>query len=330
MLKQLLVKLVIPVADALLSPLTIITALYMKLIRRVGVYRMTISRAIFNRVGVFPIRDHYYEPLFNPTRLRKPLSEARALPGINWNAEGQLALLAQFAYNEELLRFPRHKTEARQFYYSNDNFGAGDAECLYNMVRRHKPKRIVEIGSGFSTLLAYAAILENKKEQADYSCEHICIEPYEMGWLEGLDGVKIVRQIVEEVDLELYRSLEENDILFIDSSHVIRPQGDVLCEYLEILPILNSGVLVHIHDIFSPRDYPREWVIDQVKFWNEQYLLEAFLSCNQSFEVVCAVNFLKYNYPGKLAEKCPVFAKNPDSYEPGSFWIRKVAGAGCK
>ena len=100
-----------------------------------------------------------------------------------------------------------------------------------------------------------------------------------MGWLNDVSGIEVLRQRVEQMDKQLFLELEENDILFIDSSHMIRPQGDVLCEYLEILPTLRPGVLVHIHDIFTPRDYPDEWLIDEVKLWNEQYLLEAFLSC---------------------------------------------------
>ena len=117
-----------------------------------------------------------------------------------------------------------------------------------------------------------------------------------------------------------FSSHEANDILFIDSSHMIRPQGDVLFEFLEILPVLKPGVLVHIHDIFSPRDYPKEWVVDKHCMWNEQYLLEAFLSFNSQFRILGAVNFLKHNHGKALESKCPNSAKLPDD-EPGSFWI---------
>jgi len=126
------------------------------------------------------------------------------------------------------------------------------------------------------------------------------------------------------MDKQLFLELGENDILFIDSSHVIRPQGDVLCEYLEILPTLRSGVLVHIHDIFTPRDYLDQWLIDEVKLWNEQYLLEAFLSCNFEFEIIAALNFLKHRHPAELAAKFPMLGENIAHCEPGSFWIRKV------
>jgi hypothetical protein len=123
--------------------------------------------------------------------------------------------------------------------------------------------------------MAARGIHQNHRDDPGYTCEHICIEPYEAQWLEKLD-VTTIREPVERLDKSLFRSLEKNDILFIDSSHMIRPQGDVLFEYLEILPILQSGVLIHIHDIFTPKDYLEEWLSQEVRFWNEQYLLEAF------------------------------------------------------
>lgn len=99
----------------------------------------------------------------------------------------------------------------------------------------------------------------------------------------------MIRQGVEDVDKSLFSELGKDDILFIDSSHIIRPQGDVLFEYLELLPVLRAGVIVHVHDIFSPREYPKELVMDEVKFWNEQYLLEAFLTSNHEWRIVGAL-----------------------------------------
>ena len=126
-------------------------------------------------------------------------------------------------------------------------------------------------------------------ENENYSCEHVCIEPYEIEWLEKLN-VKVIRELVENTDTTVFSTLDKNDILFIDSSHIIRPQGDVLFEYLEILPVLKSGVFVHIHDIFTPEDYPDDWV-NNASFWNEQYLLEAFLSFNNEFIVYRSYQF---------------------------------------
>lgn len=274
-------------------------------------------------MGVFPIVDHYYEPLFNPAHLRKPLSEERDLPGIDWNLPEQLNLLKRFRFSDELVGFPLHPGTDRVFFYGNGAFESGDAEFLYNMIRLFKPRRIVEIGSGQSTLLAASAVAANQGEDANYRCEHLCIEPYEAEWLDRLD-VAVVRTPVELIDASLFRQLDENDILFIDSSHIIRPQGDVLFEYLEILPILKTGVLIHVHDIFTPRDYLEEWILSDVRFWNEQYLLEAFLTYNSGFKVIGALNFLKHHYPDELADACPVLRSQMESREPASFWLRRA------
>jgi hypothetical protein len=161
------------------------------------------------------------------------------------------------------------------------------------------------------------ALQENRKEAA--ACEHVCIEPFEVPWLDA-EEVTVLRRKVEEVDLEIFGQLEDGDILFIDSSHIIRPEGDVLFEYLEVLPSLNKGVIVHVHDIFSPRNYPEYWLVNRVRFWNEQYLLEAFLSNNDSWEIVAALNHLHHDYPDDLKEVCPFL--RPD-LEPKSFYLRK-------
>ena len=112
---------------------------------------------------------------------------------------------------------------------------------------------------------------------------------------------QVIRQPVETVDKTIFTCLESNDILFIDSSHIIRPQGDVLCEYLQILPVLQPGVLVHVHDIFTPKDYLDEWLREQGLFWNEQYLLEAFLSGNTDYEIIAALNFLKHHHWDRIS-----------------------------
>ena len=321
--KWTVVTLVVPALDWLLAPVVFCSALLLKAIRRVGVYRMTVSRAIFFRVGVFPIRDHYYEPMFNPARLRRPLDQDRLLPGIDFNVQEQLGLLEKFSCAGELTRIPKAATAGHRYYYHNDNFGPGDAEYLYSLIRLIRPRRIIEIGSGFSTLMARNAIAANLLEDGVYQCQHVCIEPYEMGWLEQLDGVEVIRDVVEEADRNLFLELAANDILFIDSSHVVRPQGDVVCEYLEILPILKSGVLVHIHDVFTPKDYPAIWVKDQVRIWNEQYLVEAFLTANRDFKIIGALNFLKHHYPEKIARVLPVLAEERDRCEPTSLWIAR-------
>jgi len=224
------------------------------------------------------------------------------------------------AIDDGLAAVPKAKVRG-EYFFSNDNFGGGDGDALYHMIRRLMPRRIYEVGSGFSTLMARRAIEQNEKESPGYACEHVCIEPYEAAWLAGT-GPAIVRRKVETLPLEFFSILGENDVLFIDSSHIIRPQGDVLFEFLQILPSLRKGVIVHIHDIFSPRDYLAKWLKDDVLFWNEQYLLEAFLTHNRDWEVIGALNYLRHHHYDELKAKTPFLT--PDR-EPGSFYIRKVS-----
>ena len=316
-------RMCLPLIDLVLVPFALAASLVMKVIRRAKVSRLPRTTKVFRRVGVYPILDHYYEPLFNPAHLTKPLAADRNLSGIDWNVSEQLTLLAKFSYNNELVEFPLDTLEHLGYYYRNGVFESGDAEILYSMIRFFKPRRIVEIGSGQSTLLSASAVKENHFEDSDYSCDHVCVEPYENKWLDQI-GVTIIREPVESLGISMFQDLERNDILFIDSSHIIRPQGDVLFEMFDILPVLKPGVLIHVHDIFSPRDYLEEWIQTDIRFWNEQYLLEAFLSYNSEFEVVAALNFLKHQYPDELSAVCPVLREQLSYREPGSFWLRRV------
>jgi predicted O-methyltransferase YrrM len=277
---------------------------------------------------VYPIIDHYYEPLFSPKRFQRPPGMTRSLPALDLNEKEQLEILNRFHYNEELLSLPIESQGRLRFHYHNPMFGTGDAEYLYSMLRLYKPKRIIEIGSGQSTLMALQAVAENRKEDAGCSCEITCIEPYEAPFLDDT-GVIVLRERVEGLDGGVFAKLEAGDILFIDSSHMIRPQGDVLFEYLQILPTLKPGVLVHAHDIFTPRDYPADYGVHPTRFncttrfWNEQYLLEAFLAFNREYKVIGALNYLKHNHFQRIAAKCPILAQEPQ-VEPTSFWIMKV------
>ncbi len=291
---------------------------------RKGWAHVPLTRKLLRVAGVFPLREHYYEPVAFPEDLRRPLSQERDLPGLDLNLGGQLALLENLRYAEELARFPLgpvKKSATPRFCYRNGSFEAGDSEVLYSIIRHAKPRRIVEIGSGHSTLMARLAIEKNEAEDPDASCRHVCIEPYEQPWLEKT-GAEIVRKRVELCSFDLFDELRENDILFVDSSHVIRPQGDVLFEVLEVLGRLKSGVLIHVHDIFTPRDYPDEWVVRDQKLWTEQYLVEAFLAFNREFSVVAALNHLANDHRDRLAEVCPILASEPDA-QPRSLWLKR-------
>jgi hypothetical protein len=307
--------------DILLVPFIYPAAWLFKLVRRIGMRRMPQCKNVLLGVGVFPIHSHYYDPQFDHRNPNPDFFQDRNLKGIDWNVSEQLEVLSEMAFSDELAGVPRKATSDLEFYLDNASFESGDAEYWYQIIRTYRPKRIIEVGSGSSTLLAIDAIKKNCSEDPSYNCDHSCIEPYEAPWLEKT-GVSLVREKVEDLDLSFFAQLQENDILFIDSSHIIRPQGDVLFEYLEIFPSLAIGVIVHVHDIFSPKNYPSTWLQDDVRFWNEQYLLEAFLSCNSSWKIIGSLNYLHHNYYEKL--KSVARFLTPEQ-EPGSFYIQKIA-----
>lgn len=315
-----LIRFLMPVIDIILFLPIIVASLVMKIFRRLGAGRLPKSKSALLFMGIFPIRDHYYEPLFHPRHLKHSLDQIRDLPGIKWNVEGQLQFIEKINYSAEILDIWNTPAQPPSFYIHNKSFESGDAECWYGVIRHFKPSIIIEIGSGQSTIIARQAIEKNKSENPEYICRHVCIEPYEASWLESI-GVEVVRKRVEDVDPSFFNSLSRNDLLFIDSSHVIRPQGDLIVEFLQILPRLASGVVVHVHDIYSPRDYPNNLIIENIFFWNEQYLLEAFLTQNDNWEIIGALNFLHHHHNIKLRESCPYLE---DTREPGSFYIRRL------
>jgi hypothetical protein len=154
-----------------------------------------------------------------------------------------LDLLEKFDFRDELTAIPRFAVSSLTFGYDNHSFEVGDAEYLYNIIRHFKPKRILEIGCGQSTLAARCAIEANRREDESYDCEQICVEPFEQPWLERT-GVTFHRTKIEELDPSIAERLVANDILFIDSSHVLRPQGDVVYEYLNMLVAYDLSVCI--------------------------------------------------------------------------------------
>lgn len=271
-----------------------------------------------DRVGVQWRSTHYYHPTYRNSDLPSDVTAPRDLPGLDLRESEQLALLNRMDFQEELSSLALNTASAEGFSYDNNQYGLGDADSLYAMIRLLKPKRLFEIGSGNSTLIARKAIEANKKEDEGYCCRHLCVEPYEMPWLERA-GPEILRCRVEDVPLALFDELEAGDILFIDSSHVIRPFGDVLVEFQSIIPRLPSGVMVHVHDIFTPRDYPELWLRDQRRLWNEQYMLEVMLSHSTRYRPVLAMNWLANNHRAAIDRAFPVMAESAG--QPGAFWF---------
>lgn len=302
--------------DKLFSILIIPSAYFLYFYRRLGSRCLPLTTKRLKNIGVFPIINHYYEPLFDERHLIHPLDRERKLTAINFNIKNQLDLLDKLTFSEELLElsFKPYPEKNSDFGLNNGLFGAGDADFLYQFLRYFQPAKIIEIGSGNSTKVARLALAKNQRDS-----KHICIEPYEQPWLEQFEQITVVRERIENCSIDWGSELQEGDLLFIDSSHMIRPQGDVLKEYIEIIPSLKSGVFIHIHDIFTPRDYGVGCIVEDVRFWNEQYMLEAILANNNRYTIVASLNLLKNNYYNELKSICPYLKKDD---QPGSFYLR--------
>ncbi|MFX1383352.1 MAG: class I SAM-dependent methyltransferase [Promethearchaeota archaeon] len=302
---------------------------------------------IGQRLGVHIIPNHYYYPVPDTRFLTKNVfTHQTEHVGIDFNEKNQLELLEIFEanYKDEYEKFPRNKTEiAFQYYTTNGNFRSVDGEVLYCMIRWFNPKRIIEIGSGYSTYCSAQAILKNQEENEQYKCELISIEPYPNKTLQkGFPGLsKLISKKLQKVPIEIFNTLNENDILFIDSSHIVNIGNDVQYEFLEILPRLNKGVFVHIHDVFMPAEYPPEWSLNLFRFYNEQYLLQSFLTFNEKFKVIWGSKFMHLKHPERLRKAFeslkkdkidldkagygshPIFNRWPIGW-PTSFWIKRI------
>ena len=308
--------------DLILIPFVFISGLILKFYRKIGSKRFPLNSSLLKTLGVFPIIDHFYEPLFNHKSLSSDFSKNRNLPSVDFREEEQLKLLKNFIFQEDFKCFLDDETNSkkpRSFSITNGSYGAGDAEILFNFVRLKKSSKIIEIGSGKSSQVIEAALKMNMKE--GFKPNFTCIEPFKP-WLKETEIIKITRSKLEETSIDWSTELSEGDFLFIDSSHMIRPQGDVLYEYLEIIPSLSPGVFVHVHDIFSPRDYPESWLKTDVRFWNEQYLLETLLSNSNRYKIIASLNYLKNNYYEDL-KKVSLYLKK--THEPGAFYFEIIA-----
>jgi predicted O-methyltransferase YrrM len=309
---------------------------------RVRLTLSTLFQAVQGGLGVSVTPSHFYFPL----------PKLKSFEGKDWSASRPCAAL-DFHLDEQIQRlkceivpfanewtFPEDALgNPHQFHFNNSFFERVDAEVAYSLVRSRKPRRIVEVGSGNTTLLMAEALEKNADE--GYAGELISIEPNPAGYLkDGLRGLtQLIESPVQRVPVDLFRTLRANDVLFIDSSHVVSIDSDVLYECLRILPELAPGVLVHFHDVFTPQDYPQKFVMTNLCFWGEQYLLEAFLSFNSAFRVVWAgsamqkfhSDALREAFPGwedsfeRMPEKLKAFAPTLDGKNvwPCSFWIAR-------
>ncbi len=271
---------------------------------------------------LFPL-GHFYSPFVDPNDMRRRETliwhTAREMPGIRFNEQEQLLLLRNLAPYVSFIDYPVNPpADPALYYYSNDQFPVLDAEVLFTILAHYKPAHMIEIGSGFSSLIA----ADLNRRLLGRRMDLTCIEPFPRQFLlDGVDGItKLIVSKVEDLPIVFFEKLGKGDILFIDSSHVTKAGSDVNYLFFEIIPRLKPGVMIHIHDIFLPQEYDKKWVIDEGRNWNEQYLLRAFLQFNDSFEVIWASYFMAMYH---LEEVKSVFPRFPKLGGGGSIWLRR-------
>ena len=230
--------------------------------------------------------------------------------GIDWNNNKQEDYLKNI--------FPKYATEVE--FESNEGLSLVDAAIYHAMIRHNKPRKIIEIGSGSSTRFAASACIMNETE--GIHCELVAIEPFPTKELrKGFPGLaRLIENKVQSVDL---KEFEDCDLLFIDSSHVVKIGGDVNYEILEIIPRLKKDCLVHFHDILLPGEYWKDWVMGNKWFWSEQYLLQAFMQFNRDFEIMWASRYQHLNNELMIKDVFPYFEQR--KHRITSFWIRRKA-----
>jgi hypothetical protein len=276
-----------------------------------------------------PLPVHFYSPVPDIWDLehRHIWNRRSNLAGIDFNIDGQIELLkklgSEFGHECD---WPANPTEdLLQFYAENGSFSYGCAAGTHSIIRHFRPQRVFEIGSGKSSLIISAALSINAK--SSLRAEYTIIDPYPGELVEkGLPGLtNLIKKRVETLDPGFFDSLEENDILFIDSGHTVRIGGDVNYLILDVLPRLAKGVIVHLHDIPLPFEYPKVYATNPRfrVFWTEAYLLQAFLCFNNQFEVLMAMSNLMTEHADQFRAAFPTY--DPAKYPSvsGSFWIRR-------
>jgi predicted O-methyltransferase YrrM len=270
---------------------------------------------------------HFYSPLPDQALVKRSYDvvvrpDRMELPGIDLRVEQQLALLAELAPLAADFQFPVDRAASHRFYSGNFYFAEGDARIAFAMLRRANPRRIVEIGAGFSSAL----ILDTAERLLPRLTDYVCAEPdpsrlYDLLRSNDAGRLRIVPSF-DALPNEVFSALERDDVLFIDSSHVVKFGSDVARLVFEILPRLAPGVLVHFHDIFWPFEYPREWYA-QGRAWNEAHFIRAFLMFNTGFVIEYFNHYVASKHREAVERAIPRCLSNPG----GSLWLRRAASA---
>ena len=272
--------------------------------------------------GYNVIERSFYSPV--PEAERIDLARVRArreLPGIDLNYAGAAETLARLTpLARELDAVPVQKSASVPFWFDNASFTDFDAAALYTMLRDLKPRRYIEVGCGFSSLVSALALEKNIHDGHPCRATYIDPEP-RLDLRQRLDFAELRLALVQNVPLDVFRELESGDVLFIDTSHVLKLQGDVEYELVHILPALRVGVWIHIHDIFTPYDYPEDWLTKRLRFaGNEQYAVECLLSGGGNFRVELPLYGLWKDRREALQNFFP-----RGQTRPQSLWIRRAA-----
>lgn len=285
-------------------------------------------------VTVAPL--HYYSPIATRAEIEAQAGRTLSAPlaAEKFDKAAQAARLhALLPHAADLHNVPLAPPAGGGFHWSNGMFGPQDAFTYYALIRQHRPARVLEVGSGFSTLVAARAAALNGTTQVT------CIEPYPTGThnrhLRAEADFRLIEAPVQQLELELFTSLAAGDILFIDSSHVAKPGSDVEFLFFEVLPRIAPGVRVHVHDIFLPRGYTNHYYLDQNRHWNENYLLGALLLENPRWEVEIANAFVAgFGRNAALGAMVAALAGSDAAKRDaltgmaggGSIWLRRLPG----
>jgi hypothetical protein len=265
---------------------------------------------------------HYYSPIVDVDQLRadaaRVFDRSRPAAGIDLNQTGQLALLPMLRSLAHEIVLPETKTHGMYYYSDNGQYGPGDAAVLASMIRYYRPRRILEFGSGHSS----CCILDINRLYFGGNIECTFVDPHPQRLRELLTGytgcARMLETRAQDIDIKLVTSLEKNDILFIDSTHVSKGGSDVNFHFFSTLPALQTGVIIHFHDVFYPFEYPTEWFFDENRSWSELYVLRAFLMHNTMYRIEFFNHFLAHVHPD-IANTFPGFKQNCG----GALWLRK-------
>ena len=269
---------------------------------------------------------HYYSPVVDPV-LAGPYVEQRSretvedLSGVTIDKDRMVEFWLQHSAFMQRSSFPDTIQMSHRYYFNNGFYGPGDGTILRMMIGAYRPRKIIEIGSGFST----ACMLDTLDEiGARNNTEITCIEPFTERLktiMRASDSQRlaIIEKPVQEIGLDVFCNLQAGDILFIDSTHVLKTGSDVHYELFYILPRIAPGVLVHFHDIHFPFEYPKEWLNGRNFSWNEVYAVHAFLMFNDQFKIVFYNDYFAKYSKELIKTTFPKFLLNPG----GALWLMR-------